>query len=1047
VLVPTTHAATSTVCTVGCDFTTLYDAVTADAPGPDGILIDAGYFFLHDDENFGDITLPEDTYVTCDPNITLGDGEGSLILRSNNQTTINACHFDGVILRAESVSDVYWKNNTFELPFRSEFHLFDVTNYEITNNENPSHVRMYNADFGTIDNNDFACRYSSDLSLGCVHSTYISIVPYDGSATSTDPIYNSNDVTINGNNFTDPNNENHLFIDFFGGFDVTTTNNYFLRNQIPVNGTTDVRYFDLGGLVLTHNIFDTMLPDDMGAGGATAINILTENQLNALVEHNTIIQRGDNSPTYNACFRIDKYFDVNPSDQVTLSHNICSGSGSILQAGIYSGSGVDTFDNVNFVSQYNVFYNVIDLVYAAGPLTAYPTDLVNVNPFFRLENIDTADDYTPAPMSLILDSGAPSYIGAVDGGARITTYTIDDDCVVDYVTCVSQFTSTIDHVTKSGDSVLIAEGTYPQFSLTNIPSNVSIRGTGPNTIIDAQSAKTGIAITGGDQLQLRDLKIINSTVDTASMLTTTKTIFHYNGNDYDDSDAAGMPLNSVVLTDDSPGCLVGAIENDGDAISVGDGINNINGALVKFGGSYISFLTTSTALTICGGPPIEVLIPNLFIVNGSGGYDYNPTALVTAGVTLKAGMTSPPEIHQSITDSGDAALRLTNVTNSTFENIFFEDNDYGIAFFGSSDSNEVLTSDFSLNNGTYDLVSKGTGNNLLYNSDFQRASSTVSNTGTVTVRYDTDIHVVDSLGADLAGVTVHKVSDNGLEDTTEVSDVNGYTSIVDTLAYILDSSSIEATAGGYNPYTLTADRLGQNATTSIEVAFTEQGTVELMMATVVVVPPSVSLGGGGIPVTSGSPDALLPQEELFPPMDSIRSTEVITSPKVHYLIKLFDDTDPLTQQDTAIYYIGADNKRHPFPNESVFMSWYCNYSQVKTVTPQDMAAYPLGSAITYRPGLRLVKFPNNPMVYVVQPGRVLRRIVDEETAKTLFGADWAKQVTDIDETFYTNYAIGEELTSFVDVERLDVSPRHPSGEMGIEGYKSVMVKPSLYQCK
>ncbi|USN52931.1 MAG: hypothetical protein H6759_02630 [Candidatus Nomurabacteria bacterium] len=73
------------------------------------------------------------------------------------------------------------------------------------------------------------------------------------------------------------------------------------------------------------------------------------------------------------------------------------------------------------------------------------------------------------------------------------------------------------------------------------------------------------------------------------MLTTTKTIFHYNGNDYDDSDAAGMPLNSVVLTDDSPGCLVGAIENDGDAISVGDGINNINGALVKFGGSYISF--------------------------------------------------------------------------------------------------------------------------------------------------------------------------------------------------------------------------------------------------------------------------------------------------------------------------------------------------------------------------------------------------------------------------------------------------------------------------
>lgn len=683
-----------------------------------------------------------------------------------------------------------------------------------------------------------------------------------------------------------------------------------------------------------------------------------------------------------------------------------------------------------------------------GGIPADPTSIDTIRPIFRTENTNTNDDYELNPASPLLDVNGSNDIGRYSG-SRVSTYTIDDDCTVDYITCVSQSSANLRHLLLDNDSALLAEGVFEPIIIDRAITGAQILGAGDTTIIDAQSTNIGLALTSLDQLTVKNLKITQTDSSSSISSTITKTLFSYNGNDYDDSGALAFPADSVLLVDESPTCVIGGVTNDNDPLPIADGIHNINGGLIDFGGVYLSVLSTSTLLSICGGAaPYEVFIPDLFIANGSGGYDYNPSALATAGVTLKPGSTTPPAITTIVTIGSEAALSLEDVTNSVFENITFEDNAQGIVFAGNSDGNTILTSDLSSNNGNYDVINTGTGDNLLYNTVFNRALSAISNTGNVTVRYDTDIHVVDSLGADLSGVTVHKVSANALEDTTEVSDVNGYTSILDTLAFILDENSIEATAGGYNPYTLTADRLGQNATTSIDVEVLEQGTLELMMATVAVTPPSVSQGGGGgIPVTSGSPEELLPQDELFPPIESARSTEVITSPKVHYLVKLFDDTDPLTQQDTAIYYIGADNKRHPFPNEDVFKSWYCDYSQVKTVTPQDMAMYPIGSNITYRPGIQLVKFPENPKVYVVQPGRVLRHIADEATAKTLFGANWAKQIKDIEETLYTDYVIGDELTSFVDIEHLDFSPRHPSGEMGIEGYKSVTVKPSLYQCR
>lgn len=129
------------------------------------------------------------------------------------------------------------------------------------------------------------------------------------------------------------------------------------------------------------------------------------------------------------------------------------------------------------------------------------------------------------------------------------------------------------------------------------------------------------------------------------------------------------------------------------------------------------------------------------------------------------------------------------------------------------------------------------------------------------------------------------------------------------------------------------------------------------------------------------------------------------------LIKLPNDNDPTTTFDSAVYTIGADGKRHAFPNEIVFFSWYENFTSVKTVTTGIMVSYALGANVTIRPGTHLVKITTDPKTYAVEPGGVLRWITTEQIAKDLYGTDWAKRVVDVADIFFNNYTMGEDVTA------------------------------------
>lgn len=113
----------------------------------------------------------------------------------------------------------------------------------------------------------------------------------------------------------------------------------------------------------------------------------------------------------------------------------------------------------------------------------------------------------------------------------------------------------------------------------------------------------------------------------------------------------------------------------------------------------------------------------------------------------------------------------------------------------------------------------------------------------------------------------------------------------------------------------------------------------------------------------------------------------------------------------AVYYLARDGKRYTFPNETVFLSWYKDFTVVRRVTDATLASLSVGGNVTVRPGTFLVKIVSDPKVYAVEPGSVLRPIATEAIAHTLYGADWILKVRDIDPTLFGNYAIGDAMLS------------------------------------
>lgn len=111
----------------------------------------------------------------------------------------------------------------------------------------------------------------------------------------------------------------------------------------------------------------------------------------------------------------------------------------------------------------------------------------------------------------------------------------------------------------------------------------------------------------------------------------------------------------------------------------------------------------------------------------------------------------------------------------------------------------------------------------------------------------------------------------------------------------------------------------------------------------------------------------------------------------------------------AVYYYGSDAKRHAFPNDKIYRTWYADFSGVQTISEAVMGTIPLGANVRYRPGVRLVKLPSVADVYGVERGGIIRPVASETVAAALYGSAWAGQVDDINEAFFFDYTVSSPI--------------------------------------
>ena len=137
------------------------------------------------------------------------------------------------------------------------------------------------------------------------------------------------------------------------------------------------------------------------------------------------------------------------------------------------------------------------------------------------------------------------------------------------------------------------------------------------------------------------------------------------------------------------------------------------------------------------------------------------------------------------------------------------------------------------------------------------------------------------------------------------------------------------------------------------------------------------------------------------------------------------ETEPITPVEpdsyiraehySTVYYIDDAMNRHPVINEQTFFTWESSFDAVVTVTDATLSVLTLDRPLLPKPGVVLVKIQSTPFVFAINTNQdgtpTLRRIPNETTAQSLYGADWADYVIDIEPTLFTQFATDAAMTA------------------------------------
>ncbi len=804
---------TYTVCAVGCDFTTLTDAFNTPGIGYDTIQIESGYIF---DAAFEStfLGMADGITVECLPGAdTIGSStDPSIFVWVASDVVFQDCTFENVSFDVSGRTDVSFLDNTFSSAAQFQLTFTGANGFTISGNNGIQLIQIQNADNGLIENNTIECRFSSN----CINLVTAGGGPFD----YTNPADVPSNIIINNNDIVNYNvGTTGDFVYFNAGLDIEFTNNTVYSAVVTDDTYITMVSMENSGIYFAYNyiIFPEKVPG--ASNGTWGVNIrVSDGDTNLLLEHNTIVVDGTTNMMYgSACLGLyDGGSNPNPVINIEANYNLCVNISETVEVGA---SGISlSYEigsvTINLTDFYNGFWRIQEEIIDSNDIiTALDPTTVFTDPVLRTENLDVSDDYDPVPMSRHLDVNGTEDIGAYSA-ERVSEYLIDENCMVDYVTCFSNTTGILNLVASDNDSITLGEGTYLPFRLENGLNNVTIQGQGDSTIIDAAGVGSAVVLENTDNSSVSDIQV----KDSFSFVTTTYTITHpmfvFAGNVYDDTGDVGLPAYSTPIVIDTNFCYIDVITEDGYDITLaaGDATNSFNLVLLEVFGLKINFLVPDNLISTeaemidfllndCEVPAsVDLFFEDVFTVSG-GDFTYNEAGLAIAGVTLDSGITNPARIDRFDELEESSGVGFFDSSNNTFTNISFSGNSIGVIFGDGSANNSIQ--DSTIDGLTSQIISSSDSDNNLINSIFDFDSIALEGFGDLNILNSISATVLDSGANGIENATVE--IENAIGDllTSLQTDINGETGNSTPLlvAVLNGAGPFSYLSGGLNPLT------------------------------------------------------------------------------------------------------------------------------------------------------------------------------------------------------------------------------------------------------
>lgn len=853
------QAATKTVCGVGggCDYSSLTEAFADSPAAGDVFQVGAGESPYAAAAETWPITFPvATTTVECVGGAQIGQpaiGDENRVYLSSG-STIQNCSLGYVQLMtasphgAVSPSGIVIQNNTFATTVTStiDFTTAGAVNFVIQDNTNINYLGFASSTDGIVQNNTF---YGDEAGYRDAAIVYTSDT--------------TGRIQFIGNTFTNYSavTAGSMALIHLSGSDQTFASNtirYAVNFPISASVQSSLEMNAAG----TNYIGGNFIYSPNGTGcSAVTLSTVTDQAWSGsyTILHNTIYRQpyctsGGSGVTYST---MSNRADV--SMTMRIDYNLFYNASSTADGRPAVHFIYGALTSLSQSNAHNGIYNFGSALHAEVSGVGGGTDVTDAttiytNPILRLSDADTSNDLEVAPFSAYLDVVGSQDIGATEIARRSTTY-VDDTGTIDYETVDATSTSAIGAFLRTGDTVMLAAGTYDGFAVNSAhaTSSITIQGVGAETIIEAGVGLDALTFTSVSSSHIADLVVTNAAGSSSAGYIMTNLLAHFGSTDYVDAfEMLGLSTGQLAIFTDSSTCDAGPpltiVAADGDSVTAATegGTTGFHLAAVQIMGSSITVLlpdsqfANQTALQsylsgICGLPEegftVDAFADDLFTVSG-GTYSYDSSSLVSSGMTLVSGVEDPPAITYT-PGTAFAGIKFTGSSNNnTVSGVTSTNNGYGVRFASTGDSYNTISDSTFTGNTYYDVMVGGNAYNILDNDSFTRASSSVSGSGSLLVKYRARVHVTDTDGGgDLSGITASSTDAALTASSFGATGGSGYTSYLRLPAYVIDADGYALTNGGYNPYMIrTEGVVGYSAASSGSVTLSSPDQVFSIVA-------------------------------------------------------------------------------------------------------------------------------------------------------------------------------------------------------------------------